>query len=177
MTTLEAALADPRYAGAWALDAGRSTVGFRSRSFWGLLPVNGSFGDVTGDGQLLPSGSVLGRVDIAAASLSTGIGKRDEHLRSSDFFDVERFPRISVEVSSLAPGTGDAAELRATLTVKGTQKALAIPATIRLADSGTVRISARAKIDRTDWDVTGNLLGMVAKPTQLTADLVFTKNA
>lgn len=72
----------------------------------GLLTVRGRFTDFTGDGQLTGKGAVFGRVDIRAASLDTGIGRRDQHLRSPDFFDVERFEKISVVVTGLQPTKG-----------------------------------------------------------------------
>ena len=56
---------------------------------WGAMTVKGQFAEVRGEGRVTEAGAVSGRIDIIAASLHTGIGKRDEHLRSADFFDVE----------------------------------------------------------------------------------------
>jgi polyisoprenoid-binding protein YceI len=177
MTTVETWLSDPDNAGVWTLVPERSTVGFRNRSFWGLLPVKGTFTDVSGDGQLTAKGAVFGRLDVRAASVQTGIGKRDQHLRSADFFDIDRFPHISVEVTALQPTAGNSADLRATLAVKDHREALPLPATVTVAADGTVRISARTRIDRTRWNVTGNLMGMVTKTTTLVVDAVFVKSA
>ena len=69
---------------------------FKNKTLWGLVPVNGEFTDVSGDGHITAKGAVFGRVDVRAASLRTGIGKRDEHLRSPDFFDVKKYPEISM---------------------------------------------------------------------------------
>jgi polyisoprenoid-binding protein YceI len=176
LTTLQTWLADPGSAGSWTLAADRSTVGFSNRSFWGLVPVKGTFTDVSGDGRLTADGTVIGRLDIGAASLHTGIRKRDNHLRSADFFDVARCPRISVEVTALQPAEGSSADLRATLCVKGHTEALPLRATVHIGDDGAVRISARTSIDRTRWDVTGNLLGMVTNTTTLDVDAVFVKS-
>jgi len=120
MTTLDQLLGDPADAALWTMVQERSTVAFRCRSLWGLLPVKGTFTEFSGNGQV-GNGTAFGRIDIDAASLTTGIGKRDEHLRSADFFAVERFPTISVVVTAVQPtgGPGGRSELRITLTVRG----------------------------------------------------------
>ncbi|MCV7229127.1 YceI family protein [Mycolicibacterium komossense] len=176
MTSLDSLLGDPSTAGVWNLDPERSTVAFTSRSFWGLLPVKGKFTEISGDGQITRQAAVFGRLDIRAASLATGIGKRDDHLRSSDFFDADRFPDISVVVTALHPTSSDTADFRATLTVKTVTKPLGLPAGIGVIDANTVRISAKTTIDRTQWDVTGNLAGMVTRTVAVKADLVFVKS-
>ena len=84
----------------------------------GPAPVKGRFTEFSGDGQITETQTVFGRVDIKAASLDTGIRKRDEHLRSAEFFEVEKFPDISVVVTSAEAIDGDTVDLRAQLTVK-----------------------------------------------------------
>lgn len=177
MTTLETWLADPDSAGAWTLASDRSTIAFRNRSFWGLAPVNGRFTEFSGDARLTTTGEASGRLDIRAASLHTGIGPRDRHLRSPDFFDVERFPAIGVEVTSLRPGRGNSADVDATLTVKETAKSLRLPATVTVGPDGAVAVSTRTTIDRTQFGVAGNLLGMVTRTTTLVVEVVFVKSA
>ena len=88
MPNVNTLLNDPDTAGVWSLDPDRSTVGFSIRNFWGLIHVKGRFTDVNADGQIAAKGAIFGRLDIQVASLHTGIGKRDEHLRSADFFDA-----------------------------------------------------------------------------------------
>ena len=83
MTTLETLLTDPDMAGAWNLVPDRSAVTFKVKNMWGLLNVKGRFTDFSGDGQLTGKGAVSGRVDIRTASINTGIGRRDKHLRSA----------------------------------------------------------------------------------------------
>ena len=67
---------------------------------WGLMTVKGGFREFRGEGKVVDSGALSDRVDIGAASLHTGIGRRDEHLRSADFFDVEKFQEVSVIVTA-----------------------------------------------------------------------------
>ena len=99
MSALQALLDDPNTAGSWQLVPARSSVRFKNKTFWGLVTVTGEFTDVRGAGQITANGAVSGGLDIRASSLKTGIRKRDEHLRSADFFDVEKHPEIRVEVT------------------------------------------------------------------------------
>ena len=69
MTALQSLLADPATAGVWNLVPARSSVRFRNKTLWGLVPVNGEFTDVSGDGQITAKGAVFGRVDVRAASV------------------------------------------------------------------------------------------------------------
>jgi polyisoprenoid-binding protein YceI len=174
MSILEELLGSPQPAGVWNLVPNRSTIAFRCRSLWGLLAVKGKFSEFSGDGQVTAAGSVFGRIDIRAASLGTGIGKRDEHLRSADFFDVEKYPDITVVVTAAQPTTGGA-ELRAGLTIKGTALPIELPATIRVLEDGSIQISARTTVDRSQFGVNGNLAGMVGQTTTLSAETVFAR--
>ena len=105
--------------------------------------VKGTFREFSGDGQVTGSGAVFGRVDIRADSLRTGIKMRDRHLRSADFFDVEKFPDISVVVTAAEPSGDEARRLRASLTVKGTTLPIELPATVRVLDDGAVQVTRR----------------------------------
>src|SRR6188472_3283395 len=76
----------------WRIDPERSSVEFRARTFWGLMTVKGRFGRY--DGWLdLRDGAAI-ELTIDADSLDTGNERRDKHLRSSDFFDVENHPQV-----------------------------------------------------------------------------------
>ena len=174
MSTLHAMLADPATAGVWNLVPARSSVRFKNKTMWGLMSVNGEFTDVSGDGQITAKGAVFGRVDVRAASLRTGIGKRDEHRRSPDFFDVEKYPEISIVVTDVTATGERTADLRAELTVRGTTRPLPLSATVD-HDGDTVRISAQTTVDRSAFGVSGNMVGMVGATTTLIADLVFAK--
>src|SRR4051794_17550482 len=100
MASTREVLSDPASVGVWKVDPARSTIGFKAKSMWGLAPVKGRFKEFSGDGQITDAQTVFGRIDIKVASLDTGIRKRDDHLRSADFFEVEKFPDISVVVTS-----------------------------------------------------------------------------
>jgi len=81
-----------RLVGHWVLDSSLSKVRFAERIFWGLVKVQGRFTAFSGSGTVESEGRVTGSVKVEAASLDTENDKRDEHLQSSDFFDVVRHP-------------------------------------------------------------------------------------
>ena len=176
MTTLETLLNDPDLAGVWNIVPDRSAVTFKIRNMWGLVNVKGRFTEFAGDGQLTGKGAVFGRLDIRTASLNTGIGRRDEHLRSADFFDVERFPEISVVITAVHPTEGKAAELRASFTIKGVTAPLTLPITVTEAGDGSIQISGETKIDRSQFDIGWNKFGMIAPTARAAAQAVFVRS-
>ena len=175
MTTVETLLNDPDTAGVWKLVPDRSTVSFKIRNMWGLISVKGRFTDFNADGQITGKGAIFGRLDIRAASLHTGIRKRDEHLRSADFFEVERFPEISVVVTAVEPTTGNAADLRATFSIKGVTAPAPLPVQVIVLDDGAVRVSAKTEVDRAQFGLGWNRLGMVGKTATASADAYFVR--
>jgi polyisoprenoid-binding protein YceI len=178
MTTLETLLNDPDMAGVWNTVPDRSAITFKIGNMWGLMRVRGRFTEFNGDGQLTGEGAVFGRLDIRAASLSTGIGRRDQHLRSADFFDVERFPEISVVVTAIHPTTGSAAELRANLTIKGVTEPLRLPVTVTELNDGSIHIAGEAKVERSQFDLNWNKVpGMIATTATVGADAIFVRAA
>src|ERR1700739_4902611 len=175
MTTVETLLSDPDTAGVWNLVPDKSTIGFKIRNMWGLIGVKGRFTGLNGDGQITGKGAIFGRLDIQVASLRTGIRKRDKHLLSADFFDAERFPEISVVVTALQPTTGNAADLRATFTIKGVTAPVPLPVQAVLLDDGSVRGSAKTEVDRAQFDLGWNRLGMVGDKATVSADAYFVR--
>jgi polyisoprenoid-binding protein YceI len=173
MASTQELLGNPASVGVWNVDPQRSTIGFKARSMWGIAPVKGRFKEFSGDGQIADSQTVFGRIDIKAASLDTGIRKRDEHLRSADFFEADRFPDISVVVTSAERVDGDTVDLRAQLTVKGTTAPLPLQTKVAVLDDGAVRLRTLFTIDRKDFGVDGNMLGMVGDKATISGDVVF----
>jgi polyisoprenoid-binding protein YceI len=172
MTATQEILSNPSSVGVWSVDPGRSTIAFKSKSMWGLAPVKGRFTEFRGDGQITDTQTIFGRIDIKAASLDTKIGKRDNHLRSADFFEVERFPDISVVITGADAINGDTIDLRAQLTVKATTASLPLRANITVLDDGAVRLSTQVTVDRNDFGVDGNMLGMVGDKVTISGDVV-----
>jgi polyisoprenoid-binding protein YceI len=92
--------------GIWRLDPARSSVAFHVRHFYGLMTVEGEFADYEGALDLDATPAL--ELTIQASTLDTKLAKRDEHLRSKDFFDVDRHPQVRF-VSDSAALDGDLA--------------------------------------------------------------------
>lgn len=123
-------VAGAAFGDAYQIDPAHTTVGFTIRHMV-INNVRGSFRDFSGtfeyDGKdplsLKASGS------IKVASIDTGIAKRDEHLRSPDFFDAARLPEITFQSERAVKQAGGYA-LVGKLTMHGVTKDVALPVTI-----------------------------------------------
>ncbi|MFZ0833736.1 MAG: YceI family protein [Mycobacterium sp.] len=173
MSTATELLQNPEAIGIWALDHNRSSFVFRNKTMWGLANVKGRFGAFSGEGHVEAGGKVSGRIDIKAASLSTGIKRRDDHLRSADFFDAEDYPEITVTVHGVDPVEGGELNVRADLSIRGNTVALPMRARGEVLDDGAVRLSTTTTVEREQLGVSGNMVGMLGKTTTLSADAVF----
>src|SRR3954454_25368204 len=80
--------------GTWTVDPTHSSVEFQVKHM-GLATVKGFFSEFEGALEVGEDGTVTAAGTVETASLNTRNAQRDEHLRSSDFFDVERNPQIS----------------------------------------------------------------------------------
>lgn len=165
------------WAGNWQLDPDKSEVVFRSPTMWGLAKVKGTFTEVDGSGRITAPDAVDGRLRINAASVRTGIRKRDEHLRSADFFDVAEHPTIDVVVHGKGATTTDAVELHAGITIRGVERPIDLRVEIDEVADGVVRVVARADVDRSEFGVNGNMIGMMGDTTRVEAAAVFVKQS
>lgn len=173
MASLSEFFSDPASTGTWTVVPDQSTITVKTKSMWGLVPVKGRFTEFGGEGQLTAPQTVSGRIDIKTASLRTGIGKRDAHLHSADFFEVEKFPDISVVVTEADAIDGDTLDLRAQLTIKGTTKPLTLRTKVAPVGDGGMRLTTQATLNRQDFGVDGNLIGMIGDNATISGDLVF----
>jgi len=165
------------WAGSWQLVPQRSEVTFRSPTMWGLAKVKGTFTEVEGSGQVTAPDGVDGRLRIHAASVRTGIRKRDEHLRSADFFDVAEHPTIDVVVHGKGATTTDSVELHAGVTIRGVERPIDLRVEVEELADGAVRVVTRADIDRREFGVDGNMMGMMGDITKVEAAAVFVKQS
>src|SRR5215216_1845828 len=151
--------------GAWTLDPARSSVAFHVRHFYGLMTVKGEFSDY--EGTLDLNGTPAAELTIQAASLDTKHGKRDEHLRSKDFFDVERHPQVRF-VSDSARLDGDTLRVRGQLHAGGRQLQLELEldATVREVD-GELEIVGVTEAGHRDLAMTWSPLGILRAPSKL----------
>ncbi|MER6536837.1 YceI family protein [Streptomyces sp. 900105755] len=162
--------------GLWQLDPTASTVAVRHKTFWGLVAVKGTFAGVTGRGEVTADGTATGTVTIDAASLDTGNKKRDEHLRSADFFDAGNHPEITFAVRS-ARHTGDEVQVDGQLTVRGVSRPQKATAKLVSADADGLTLEAEFQVVREEFGITFNQMRMMGGPTTVTATLRFTRTA
>jgi polyisoprenoid-binding protein YceI len=172
---LRAALENGSLAGNWALDPARSTAALRTKSMWGLVPVKGAFGDIEGGGQVSPAGEVNGRIALATGSLDTGNKKRDTHLRSGDFFLSEKYPAITFTLGDLVPAS-EGVTVSGVLTVRDQSGPLSFPASVALAGDGEVVLDAAVQVDRSEFGITWNQMGMTSMKSTVIIHAVFTKS-
>ncbi len=166
-------------AGQWVLDPGQSSIQLKSRVLGGLIRVTGVFREVSGNATVSPDGQVSGTLTVAAASIDTKNTKRDTHLRSADFFDTGNTPDIIFTATGIRPSgqgaevTGTLADVTGTLTVRDRTQPLSFPAGAAVQGDGDVWLDAVVHIDRTDFGLTWNFLGMVSMDNTLTIHAVF----
>ena len=169
---LQALLAGAALAGDWTLDVGKSTIGLRSKSIWGLAPVKGVFGQVAGHGTVSPAGEVNGTITVEAGSIETKNATRDKHLRSADFFQAEKFPHITFSVDRLQPSS-EGVTVIGQLTVRGQTRLVTFPARVSVVGSGEVRLDAEVRVNRADFGLMWNQWGMASMENTITVHAVF----
>jgi polyisoprenoid-binding protein YceI len=154
--TLEHETATVLPAGTWDLDPVHSSVEFHVRNM-GIVTVKGFFDrfagtiDYDGNGNLQATGSA------EAASVNTRSDKRDEHLRSPEFFDVETHPELRFESTAIEPA-GDGYRVTGELTIKGITREVAFDVqpqgtTDDPWGSERIGLTAQTSVDRRDFDL------------------------
>ena len=160
--------------GTWTLDPARSSVSLRSKSMWGMAPIKGSFDKVSGEGTVSPTGAVTGTIQVATASLNTKSKKRDKHLQSADFFDSENNPHIVFTATSLTPGS-DGLTLTGTLQVRGRTQPVTMPVQVSLSGNELVQVDGEVTIDRSEFGLSWNQMGMASMKNTIAIRAVFTQ--
>ena len=144
--------------GSYSLDPNHSYIGFRIMHM-GLAEVPGRFKDFSGtvnyDGADVTKSSV--NFTAKVTSVDTGVERRDTHLRSKDFFEVETYPEMSFK-STKVEKKGANLLVTGDFTLKGVTKQVTIPFTVNgmnKDDKGGVKmgISALTTINRQDYNV------------------------
>ncbi len=130
-------------------DASRSTIGFRVHQFLGT--TDGKFKQFSGtidlDRQHPEASSVSARIQVS--SINTGIKKRDDHLRSAEFFNVANFPEITFKSRSVKQTGTQSGDITGDLTMHGITK----PVTLHIK-----LVTPLTNEARTRWEVTTDSL-------------------
>jgi len=147
--------------GVWEVDPAHSRLGFVARHLM-VTKVRGSF-DVF-DGRIVvgdrpESSNVEVRVDTT--SITTGSADRDQHLKSPDFLDVERYPTMTFRSNKVERSGDTGLRLDGELTVRDVTRPVSLEAEFDgLTDDPwggkRVAFTATTEIDREDWGITWN---------------------
>ena len=147
--------------GTYELDRGHSGVEFVARHLM-ISKVRGRFAEFDGriDIAEVPQDSSV-EVTVQAASVDSGEPTRDGHLRSPDFFDVERYPTIKFRSTRVEPDKSGTWKVQGDLTVRDITK----PVTLTVDFDGATRdpwgnerlgFAASTELDREEWGLTWN---------------------
>ena len=147
-------------AGTWKVDPSHSSVGFEVKHLM-IATVRGRFTEFEGTLEAAeddPSNSrAHGTVQVA--SIDTGDPDRDAHLRSPDFFDVERYPEARFESTRIQHVEGGTYRIAGDLTIKEVTREVEFDATVEGSGEDPwgnerVGVSVRGSVDRTDFGLT-----------------------
>lgn len=147
----------------WNIDPVHSGAEFKVRHMM-ISNVKGQFTGVAGTLTLDETDLLQSRVEatIDAASISTRDAQRDAHLRSADFFDVEKFPTLSFQSTRIARAADGELAVEGDLTIHGVTRKTVFSVEGPTAPTkdpwGNTRVglSATAKINRKDFGLTWN---------------------
>lgn len=147
----------------WNLDPAHSLAEFKVKHMM-IANVKGVFKGVSGQLALDEAGLTGSRVEasIDAATIDTGNADRDNHLRSADFFDVEKFPSLSFRSGRIARVDEDTLSVTGELTIHGVTREVTFrvegPTAPARDPWGNTRVglAATTKIDRKEFGLTWN---------------------
>jgi polyisoprenoid-binding protein YceI len=139
----------------WNLDTMHSHAEFAVKHLM-ISTVKGHFNTFTGTGETNADGTLKSaELTIDAASINTNVEARDNHLRSADFFDTEKFPKITFKSTKIEE-SGTDISITGDLTMHGETKAVTLkgehtqPVTDPWGNQRSA-LAVTAKINRKDW--------------------------
>lgn len=149
------------FAATYKIDADHTTVSFKIRHI--LTNVQGHFKEFEGTFDYDPDKPETWTTNatIQAASIDTNVAPRDKHLRSADFFDVEKYPTLTFKSTGVTDATQTSAKLNGLLTIHGVEK----PVVLDLQILGVAKdpwgnviasFTATTKVNRKDFGLTWN---------------------
>lgn len=147
---------------AWAIDASHSQVNFSIRHLM-ISNVRGKFGTFNGTVDFHEANPASSTVDVTidVTSITTGDEKRDGHLKSADFFDVEKYPAMKFVHTTVEVTGANTAKLHGNLTIKDVTHPVILDVEYHGQQKtpwGTTSagFSASTTIDRKDWGLNYN---------------------
>lgn len=146
----------------WNIDTSHSRLGFTVRHLM-LMKVHGSFDKWSGTIELDDDAPASAKIHVEAeiASINTHEEKRDGHLKSADFFDAEKNPKLVFDSTGVEMLGKDKAKVKGNLTISGVTK----PVTLEVEIAGQVKdpwgntrtaFEAKTSINRSDFGLKWN---------------------
>jgi polyisoprenoid-binding protein YceI len=132
---------------------------------WGLIPVRGRFDRFAGSYEVGRNGTTI-ELTIEADSIDTGNAKRDEHLLSSDFFDVGEHAEVHFRSTSIHDVGDGMLRFVGNLELAGIVEPLEFAATVQPAGDG-LAVEATTTVDQRRFGMSSGLLGMIRRPATL----------
>ena len=148
----------------WSIDPVHSSIGFAVKHMM-VSTVRGSFGKYESKISFDPAkpNALNAELTIEANSINTGVEKRDDHLRSADFFDVEKFPKITYKSKKIEALGDSRYRVTGDLTMKDVTKEVILEgegfgSTYKNPWGSTVTaVSAKGTINRDDFHLLWNV--------------------
>ncbi len=154
------ALAD--VTGDYTVDVAHTRIGVRARHAM-VTTVRGAFTDFAGEARLVPADPPASSVTlrIRTASIDTGNGDRDAHLRSPDFLDVETYPEMVFTSTEVEQVDDETYQVTGDLTIRDVTRPVSVDFTLTgsaLDPFGNMRVGFEGAlaIKRSDWGLTWN---------------------
>jgi polyisoprenoid-binding protein YceI len=171
----------------WSIDPTHSEIGFKVKHMM-FSNVSGKFekfeASATSEGENFENASF--QFTAEASSISTGNTDRDNHLRSADFFDAEKYPEVKFTSSAMKKVADDHFELTGDLTIKGITKTVNLSVEfggIAQDPWGNTKagFTLTGKINRKDWGLNWNAAleaggVLVSEEIRLTIDVQLVKS-
>lgn len=140
------------------VEPNHSTIGFRVPISGGVTLVTGKFTDFDLELHLVNEDWTQSEASfsIQATSINTGIPDRDQHLRSADFFEVEKYPTITFTSKAIKRIDDSHYEAKGIFSMHGVSKEITLPFEITGYDGKSIGVQIRTKLNRIDYGVGSN---------------------
>ena len=155
----------PPLSGRWLVDPQASHARFVAGTLAGLVKTPGRFRTMSGT-LIVDHSHAAGALVIDSSSIDTGNRMRDRHLRSRDFFHVQRHPQLRYEAHSISRQDPGRARIDGELIVANTRTPLPLDVTLHAPTDGVVEIACHTEVDRVALGI-GGARGMVPRAVQL----------
>lgn len=147
----------------FSIDSAHSNVGFKAKHL-GILNVNGRFADYDATIKVDPANlsTLEATATVRIASVDTGVERRDNHLKSADFFDADTHPTMTFVSTGVSNVNGNTFDLNGNLTIRGTTKPIVLKGelagTVSFMGKERIALKATGTVNRFDYGLQWNSL-------------------